>query len=375
MSGHRIVFGAPVIDEDDVRAVADTLRSGWIGPGPSVERLEEGFAEAVGAPGAVAVSSCTAALHLALLALDLGPDDEVITSPISWPATANAVVFVGATPVFADVLPDGGIDPRAVERVVTGRTRAILPVHYAGRPCDLDALEGIARSTGAALLQDAAHAIEARWRGHPVGARGTAVYSFYATKNVTTGEGGMLVSDDEELLERARLLSQHGVTRNAWSRFDGGNLAPYDVVEPGLNYAMSDILASLGVSQLEKHVEWHRRRAELARAYDDLLVGGPVVSLPSLPDHAVSAHHLYPVLAEDRRSRDELRRHLHEGGIGTGVHFAAIHLLRWYREELGTREGDHPTAEDLAARTLSLPLSPALTDEDVERVAKGVMTL
>ena len=375
MSGHRIVFGAPVIDEDDVRAVADTLRSGWIGPGPSVERLEDGFAEAVGAPGAVAVSSCTAALHLALLALDLGPGDEVITSPISWPATANAVALVGATPVFADVLPDGGIDPRAVERVVTARTRAILPVHYAGRPCDLDALEEIARSTGAALVQDAAHAIEARWRGRPVGARGTAVYSFYATKNMTTGEGGMLVSDDEELLGRARLRSQHGVTRNAWSRFDGGNLAPYDVVEPGLNYAMSDVLASLGRSQLGKLERWHRRRAEIVRAYDDLLPGGPVETLPPLPDHAVPAHHLYPVLAEDLASRHALRAHLHEGGIGTGVHFAPIHLLSWYREELGTRQGDHPIAEDLASRTLSLPLSPALTDEDVERVAKRVMSL
>jgi dTDP-4-amino-4,6-dideoxygalactose transaminase len=373
MGEDRIVFGAPVVDEEDVRAVVETLRSGWLGPGPQTERLEQEFGTFVGGREALALTSCTGALHLALLALGLRPGDEVITSPLTWPATANTIVRAGGRPVFVDVRRDGTIDPEHVERVVGPRTRAVLPVHYAGMPSDLDVLGDIARRHGLVLVQDAAHAIEARWRGRPLGSFGTATYSFYATKNLATGEGGMLVSDHPDLVARCRLLSQHGVTRNAWNRFADGNLAPYDVVEPGLNYAMPDILASLGRSQLRKLPRWHRRRAELAQAYGDLLLGGPVELLPEPPDHAVHAHHLYPVLAGGRQERDAMREHLHQARIGTGVHFAPVHLLTWYRERFGFAPGDLPVAEDLGARTLSLPLSPALRDSDVERIAKRVM--
>jgi dTDP-4-amino-4,6-dideoxygalactose transaminase len=374
MAEKRIVFGAPVVDDDDVRAVEETLRSGWLGPGPACERLEREFGSFVGAPEALAVSSCTAALHLALLALDLEPGDEVVTSPLTWPATANTIVLAGGEPVFVDLREDGTLDPHAVARTMGPRTRAIIPVHYAGMPSDLDALGGIADRYGAVLIQDAAHAIEARWRDRPLGAYGTAAYSFYATKNLASGEGGMLVSDDPELIARCRLLSQHGVTRNAWSRFAGGNLAPYDVIEPGLNYALADILASLGRSQLRKLPAWHRRRAEIAEAYHDLLIGGPVELPPRVPGHAVHAHHLFPVLCETQRERDDLREHLHQAGVGTGVHFAPVHLLSWYRERFGYAPGDLPVAEALGTRSVSLPLSPALRDEDVERIAKLVMT-
>lgn len=373
MAEERIVFGAPVIEEDDVRDVVATLRSGWLGPGPEVERFQEEFAALVGARGAAAVSSCTAALHLALLALDIGRGDEVITSPLSWPATANVIVRIGARPVFADVLEDGTLDPEDVARRVGPRTRALLPVHHAGRPCDLDALQALADAHGVAIVHDAAHAIEAAWRGRPLGSYGTAAYSFYATKNLATGEGGMLVSDDPALLQRVALLAQHGVTKNAWARFDGGNLAPYELLEPGFNYAMPDILARLGRSQLRKLPAWRRRRSEIAEAYRDLLSGGPVELPPPAPPHAVHAHHLFPVLAWDSAERDRLRRGLDARGIGTGVHFVPIHLLRWYRERLGHAPGDLPVAERIGARTFSLPLSPALTDEQVERVAKAVV--
>lgn len=374
MAEARIVFGAPVVEEDDARAVVETLRSRWLGPGPQAEALEREFGSFVGAPEALAVSSCTSALHLALLALDLRPGEEVLTSPLTWPATANTIILAGGEPVFVDVREDGTLDPELVARAIGPNTRAILAVHHAGMPADLDALGEVARSHGAVLLQDAAHAIEGRWRGRPLGSYGTAAYSFYATKNMATGEGGMLVSDDHELIARCRLLSQHGVTRNAWHRFADGNLTPYDVVEPGLNYAMADILAALGRSQLRKLPGWHRRRAEIVRAYDDLLTGGPVDLPPRAPAHAVHAHHLYPVLAERREERDDLRRHLHEGGIGTGVHFAPVHLLSWYRDRYGYAPSDLPVAERLGTCGLSLPLTPALRDEDVERISKRVMS-
>jgi dTDP-4-amino-4,6-dideoxygalactose transaminase len=369
-----LVFGAPVLDDQDVAATTRPLRTGWIGPGPEVEAFQHEFAAFVEASGAVAVTSCTAALHLALLALDLGPGDEVITTPLTFPATANAIIHAGGTPVFADVRRDGNIDPDRVEERVGARTRAVIPVHYAGLPCDIERLQILADHHRIALVSDAAHAIEARWCGRGLGSYGTAAYSFYATKNLATGEGGMLTSTDRDLLSRAALLSRHGVSRNAWARFGGGNLGGYQVVEPGLNYALPDILASLGRSQLRRIRERHRRRTEIAARYDALLLGGPVLTPPIGPPHATHARHLYPVLAEDRAARDYLRRYLLDQGIGTGVHFEPVHLQSWYRRRFGYGRGDFPMAEDLGERTLSLPLSPGLQDGDVERVAKAVLS-
>jgi dTDP-4-amino-4,6-dideoxygalactose transaminase len=368
-----IVFGAPVLDERDVEAVAETIRSGWIGPGPRAEAFQREFATFVHAPGALALSSCTAALHLALLTLDLVPGDEVITTPITFPATANAVVLAGGVPVFADVGPDGCVDPAAVEAAVTDRTRAIIPVHLAGKPCDLDALSGVCGRHGLTLIQDAAHAIEGRWRGKGLGAYGDAAYSFYATKNLAIGEGGMLTSTDPPRLARATLLSQHGVTRNAWARQERGNLGGYEVVEPGLNYAITDIQAALGRSQLDRLTERLEIRSRLTDRYDDLLAGGPLELLSRPPEHAVHARHLYMVLAPDREARDRLRQHLLEAGVGTGVHFEPVHLHPWYRQRFGYEPGVLPRAERFGARTLSLPLSPGLSEGDVERVAKAVL--
>jgi dTDP-4-amino-4,6-dideoxygalactose transaminase len=367
-----ITFGAPVITEEDVRAVAETLRSGWLGPGPEVRRFEEEFPAAVDAPAGVAVSTGTAALHLALLAIGLEPGDEVVTSPITWPASANAVVHAGGVPVFADVGEDGNIDVDAAQAVVRSRTRALLPIHLAGLPCDVDGLVAIGRKHGLTLIQDAAHAIETRWNGRRLGAFGTAAYSFNPTKNLTAGGGGMVVSHDQELLARVALLSQHGVSTNAWSRRMAGNLGRKDMVEPGFNLALTDLQASLGRSQLRRLEERHERRRQISERYRELLAEGPVRLLPPPPDHATHAHHLFLVLAEDRNRRDALRARLFEAGIGTGVHFEPVHLLSWYRERYGYRPGALPAAERFGSRTLSLPLSPSLSDRDVERVGRAV---
>jgi dTDP-4-amino-4,6-dideoxygalactose transaminase len=367
-----IVFGAPVITEEDVHAVAETLRSGWLGPGPEVHRFEEEFKAVVDAPAGVAVSTGTAALHLALLAIGLEPGDEVVTSPITWPASANAIVHAGGVPVFADVGEDGNIDLEAVEAVVRARTRALLPIHLAGLPCDVDGLVAIGRKHDLTLIQDTAHAIETRWNGRRLGAFGTAAYSFNPTKNLTTGGGGMVVSHDQELLARVALLSQHGVSTNAWSRRMAGNLGRKDMVEPGFNLAMTDLQASLGRSQLRRLEERHGRRRQISERYQELLAEGPVRLLPPPPDQATHAHHLFLVLAEDRNHRDALRASLFHAGIGTGVHFEPVHLLSWYRERFGYRPGSLPTAERFGSRTLSLPLSPSLSDRDVERVVRAL---
>jgi dTDP-4-amino-4,6-dideoxygalactose transaminase len=372
-SNDFLVFGAPVLDEQDVAAVARPLRTGWIGPGPEVEAFQREFAAFVEAFGGVAVTSCTAALHLALLTLDLRPGEEVITTPLTFPATANAIVHAGGTPVFADVRRDGNINPDRVEEAVGARTRAVIPVHYAGLPCDMDRLRVLVDRYRIAFVCDAAHAIEARWRGRGLGSYGTAAYSFYATKNLATGEGGMLTSTDPHLLGRAALLSQHGATRNAWARFGGGDQGGYQVVEPGLNYALPDILASLGRSQLRSIRDRHRRRTEIAARYDGLLLGGPVLTPPTGLPHSTHARHMYPVLAEDGGARDRLRQQLFDQGIGTGVHFEPVHLHPWYRRRFGYGRGDFPVAEDLGERTFSLPLSPGLQDGDVERVAKAIL--
>lgn len=367
-----IVFGAPVIIEEDVQAVAETLRSGWLGPGPEVHRFEQEFAAVVDAPAGVAVSTGTAALHLALLAMGLEPGDEVVTSPITWPASANAIVHAGGVPVFADVGEDGNIDVDAAEAAVGSRTRALLPIHLAGLPCDVDGLAGISGKHELALIQDAAHAIETRWMDRRLGAFGTAAYSFNPTKNMTSGGGGMVVSPDKELLARVALLSQHGVSTNAWSRRMAGNLGRKDMVEPGFNLGLTDLQASLGRSQLRRLEERHERRRQISERYEELLAGGPVRLLSPPPDHAAHAHHLFLVLAEDRSHRDALRTRLFDAGIGTGVHFEPVHLLSWYRERFGYRPGALPAAERFGSRTLSLPLSPSLSDQDVERVARAV---
>ena len=372
-----VPFSPPDLSEAEVSAVEAVLRSGWLTTGPRVAEFEERFAAFTGAAHAVAVSSCTAALELSLLASEIGPGDEVITTPLTFCATANAIVHRGATPVFADVDPvTGNLDPAAAAAHVSRATRAVLPVHYAGLPVDLCAFEGLAERAGLVLIADAAHCVEGLSGGHPVGSAGDfACFSFYATKNLTTGEGGMVTTRTPEAAERVRVASRHGLTSNAWSRDAGGGRTAYDMVMPGLKANMTDLQAALGLQQLSRLPEMHRRREAICRRYDDGLAGLPVRLGGTPPPGTVHARHLYTIRVRERDagvSRDALQAQLRQDGVATSIHFPAVHLLSYYRERFGFRRGMFPAAEAIADETLSLPLSPALDDDDVDRVIEAL---
>lgn len=372
-----IVFGSPLIEEAEIAEVCDTLRSGWIGTGPRVKRFEEMFREYVGAKHAVAVNSCTAALHLSMLVSGVGPGDEVITTPMTFCATANAILHAGARPVFADVDPETmNLDPDAVAAAVTPRTRAILPVHFAGRPCRMDELHVLARKHGLLVIEDAAHCIEGRYRGRKVGTISPLTcFSFYVTKNLTTGEGGMVTTDDDEFAAALKMYALHGMSADAWRRFSDKGYKHYQVVFPGFKYNMTDVQAALGLHQLPRLDRQVVRRNEIWRRYDDAFADLPVrTPAPAEPD-ATHARHLYTLLVSEEDGvppRDEVLQALHERGVGTGVHYTALHLHPYYRETLGYREGMYPNAEAIGRTTLSLPLSAKLTDEEVDRVMGAV---
>jgi len=376
--GRYLVFGRPVIAQAEIDEVVATLRSGWIGTGPKVARFEEDFAGYLGAPHAVAVASCTAALHLAILASDVGPGDEVVTTPMTFCATVNAILHAGATPVFADCDPwTLNLDPARVAEAVTPRTRAILPVHFAGRLCDMDALREIADAHGALLVEDCAHAIETRGAdGRHAGTTGdVGAFSFYVTKNVVTAEGGMLVTGRRELADRAKILALHGMSKDAWKRFADEGYQHYEVVAPGFKYNMTDLQASLGIHQLARvEAAWERRDA-IWRRYDEAFAELPL-ELPAPPEPGTRhARHLYTLRVEEGRcliSRDRFLAALHAEGIGAGVHYRALTEHAVYRDLLGCAPGDHPNAEAAGRTLFSVPLSAGMSDEDVEDVVTAV---
>lgn len=374
-----IVFGSPVIDDAEVAAVTRTLRTNWIGTGPRTHEFQAEFARYVGATHAVATSSCTAALHLAMVAAGVGPGDEVITTPMTFCATANAVIHTGATPVFADCERDTmNIDPAAVEAAITPRTRAILAVHFAGRPVNLDALGAIAKRRGLLLIEDAAHAIETSYKGKKVGAIGDiSCFSFYVTKNMTTGEGGMVTTNDGELAKRIQTFALHGLSSDAWSRFSDKGYKHYDVVFPGFKYNLTDMAASLGLSQLPRLPGWLTRREEVWRRYDEAFARLPAVRPAPVEANTVHARHLYTLLIQDDAplSRDAFLTAMHERKIGTGVHYRALHTHPYYRERWGYVPEQFPNAAWIGDRTVSLPLSPKLSDAEVERVISAVQQL
>ena len=370
-------FSPPAIGPEEIDEVVDTLRSDWITTGPKTRRFETAFADYVGTPHAVAVNSCTAAMHLALAAWEIGPGDEVITTPYTFCSTVNVVLHLGARPVLADVCPDDiTLDPDAVAAAVTPRTRALLPVHLAGQPCRMDDLLAIAQRHGLHVLEDAAHAVGAAYRGRPVGRLGEATaFSFYATKNLTTAEGGMLTTADAALAERVRLLSNHGLSRDAWKRYSAEGSWYYQVVAPGYKYNMTDIQAALGLHQLAKQPVFRARRAAVAAAYTDGLCDLAALCLPVVRPEVEHAWHLYIIrlrpgaLRIDRAAViEELRRR----NIGTSVHFIPLNLHPYYQEELGWAPGQFPAAEAAYAGAISLPLHPRLTDADVADVVAAV---
>jgi dTDP-4-amino-4,6-dideoxygalactose transaminase len=368
-----LVFGSPMVGEPEIAEVVDSLRSGWLSTGPKVDRFERLFREYIGAEHAKAVNSCTAGLHLCLLASGIGPGDEIITTPMTFAATANVIVHVGATPVFVDVdRATMNLDPDAVEAAVTPRTRAILPVHFAGRPCDMDRLAEIARKHDLLVIEDAAHAIEAWYHGRKVGSLGDAAcFSFYVTKNLVTGEGGMITTDRVEWAESLERYALHGLSRGAWKRYSDEGFKHYEVVCPGFKYNMMDLQAALGIHQLQRIGEYLERRREIWSRYDEAFRDLPVTVPAAEQADTVHARHLYTVLVDIeqlRVSRDEIQQRLHMDNIGTGIHFVALHLHPYYRETYGYVRGQYPNAEYISDRTISLPLSAKLTDGDVDDV-------
>ena len=372
-------FSPPLIGEEEIAEVVDTLRSGWISTGPKTKLFEAEFAQFVGAPAALGVNSCTAALHLALLCHGIGPGDEVITTPMTFCATANVIEHVGATLVLADIEPDTlNIGPAQVETAITPRTRAIIPVHYAGHPVDMVPLCDLAARHGLHIIEDAAHALPAHYRGEMIG-RGAhlTAFSFYATKNITTAEGGMLVGDPA-LIEEAQVLSLHGMNRDAWQRYGKGASWHYDVMCPGWKYNMTDIQASLGMWQLRKLPGFHQRRREVVQAYNEAFADHEALELPVTRPDVEHAWHLYPIRIRPealREGRDHIIEELATRNIGTSVHFIPIHLHPYYREKYGFQPGDFPVAYSNYLRLISLPLNAGMTDGDVDDVIAAVLDI
>ena len=368
-----VPFYLPWTDGGEVRQASHSIRSGWLTTGPKVRLFEERVASLVSSRHAVAVNSCTAALHLALAVLGVKRGDEVITSPYTFAATGEAILYLGARPVFADVDPRTlNIDPSRVARAVSRRTAALLPVHIAGLPCDMDRLGEIARARRLPIVEDAAHALGASYGGRPVGSLSRMTcFSFYATKNLTTGEGGMVTLDDRRAAERLRRLSLHGLSRDAWKRYTRSGSWRYDVVDLGFKYNMTDVAAAIGLSQLSKFDEMQRRRRRLARRYTELLDGEEAFDRPAEDAGSRHAWHLYILRLRPgvlRIGRDRLMALLGERGIGASLHFLPLHLHSYYRRTFGYRAGAFPVTERESARAISLPLYPGLSPTAQERV-------
>jgi dTDP-4-amino-4,6-dideoxygalactose transaminase len=373
-------FGTPSIGEAEIAEVVATLRSGWLTTGPRVARFEDLFAHRSGAAHAIAVASCTGGLHISLVASGVGRGDEVITSPLTFCATAHAIVHAGARPVFADVDPaTGNIDPGAVEAAIGPRTAAIIPVHLGGRPCRMDRLEEIARRHDLLLVEDAAHAAGASFHGRAAGTIGdTGCFSFYATKSVAMGEGGMVTVADAGLAERIRLYAHHGLSERTWNRDADGGYGHQMSLLPGFKCNMTDVQAALGIHQLERLADEIEGRAAIWSRYDEALADLPLALPAPIEPGVVHARHLYSVLVrtgDAGRSRDQVLDELRALGIGAGVHFTPVHLHPYYREALGWREGQFPVAEAAADRSLALPFFTAMSEGQVARVCQELASV
>ncbi|GMU26276.1 MAG: aminotransferase [Candidatus Uhrbacteria bacterium] len=372
-----LIFGSPLIEEAEIAEVVDSMRSGWLGTGPKVAKFEAAFREYTGAQYAMAVNSCTAALHLSMLVAGLGPGDEVITTPMTFCATVNTIIHAGAIPVLVDCDRDTMlIDPQRIEDAITHRTRAIVPVHLCGRPCDMDAIGDIARRHNLIVIEDAAHAIETVYKGRKIGnISHLTCFSFYATKNVVTGEGGMVTTNNPDFADQIKMYGLHGMSRDAWKRFSDDGYKHYQVVFPGFKYNMMDLQAAIGLHQLARVEETLKRRNEIWQIYNqafaDLPIGLPAADEPD----TVHAHHLYTLMIDKEScglTRDEFMQKMHRLNIGTGVHYVGVHLHPYYRDRFGFTEQDFPNATWISERTVSIPLSPKLSHADIEDVIETI---
>lgn len=380
MRQHGIPFFVPSIGEEEVESVVETLRSGWLTTGRKVKEFESSFSEFVGTRYAVATNSATSALHLALEAVGISPGDEVLVPTMTFASTGEVVLHLGAKPVLVDCDPDSfNMDPDDAERKVTPRTRAIVPVHYGGRPCDMDRLVRLARRRDLAVIEDAAHALPARYRGRMIGSIGDVTcFSFYANKTMTTGEGGMATTDRGELAERMRVMALHGISKDAWKRFSAEGSWYYEIQAPGYKYNMTDMAASLGIHQLRKCELFLVERRRCADLYCQGLEDVPEIETPTRPSEGQHAWHLYPIRLNEQRlrvSRAGFIRALAAAGIGTSVHYMPLHMHPLYRRMYGHQPGDLPVARSLYRRIVSLPIYPGLGDEDVWHVIRTIRTI
>ena len=377
MRSEFLPFSRPSISEEDISAVGEVLRSGWITTGPKAAEFEHTFCEYVGCRSAIALASATAGMHLVLKGLGIGPGDEVITPSMTWVSTVNLIVLAGATPIFADIDRDTlMISPGSVEESLSPRTRLIVPVHFAGAAADMAALRKIAVRSGVALVEDAAHALGTHYSGEHVGRGGTSIFSFHPIKNITTGEGGMFCSDDRELVDRISRLKFHGLGVDAYDRHTQGRSPQAEVLEPGYKYNMTDMSAVLGLRQIARIDGFIKKREALAVRYRELLSEMDEIMPLSVPsDTTRHAWHLFIARLDIDRTglgRDDFMGELKERNIGTGLHFRAVHLQRYYKESMGTHRGMLPITEWNSDRICSLPLFPDMTFEDVDDVVEAI---
>jgi UDP-4-amino-4,6-dideoxy-N-acetyl-beta-L-altrosamine transaminase len=387
-SNNFLPFSLPLIENDEIEEVVETLRSGWITTGPKVKLFEREFAEYIGCKHAIAVNSCTAALHLALEAIGIGEGDEIITSPMTFAATGEVIRYFKARPVFVDVdSTTMNLDVELLENIVKERwksgdgkrLKAIIPVHYAGYPCDMDAIMSLASRYDLRIVEDAAHAFPTSYKRKMIGTLGDITcFSFYATKNITTGEGGMITTENEEYADRMRIMSLHGISKDAWKRYTAEGSWYYEIIAPGYKYNLTDIAAGLGIAQLKKADAFLKRRMQIAERYREAFQELDELDLPLVyegKEGTTHSWHLYVIrlnlhqLKIDRNKFiDELRRK----GIGTSVHFIPLHIHPYYRETYGYQSGDFPVAYKTYQRIISLPIYARMTDDDVERVIESV---
>jgi perosamine synthetase len=373
-------FHIPDIADDEIQSVVETLRSGWLTTGPRVKQFEEEFAKFVGASHAVAVNSGTAALHLALDAVGVTRGDEVLVPTMTFAATAEVVLYLQARPVLVDCQPDTcNIDPDQIDRKITARTKAIIPVHFAGQPCDMGQIMDIARGYRLKVIEDAAHALPAAYRGQPIGGIGDITcFSFYATKPITTGEGGMSTTEHEEYADRMRIMSLHGISQDAWKRYTAEGSWYYEILYPGYKYNLTDIAAAIGLEQLKKCDGFWEARQRIAAMYDEGFADLPEICTPTRRPEVQHAWHLYVIqldLARLRIGRNAFTEALHRANIGISVHFIPLHLHPYYRETFGYAPGDFPHASAVYDRIISLPIYSRMTDANVQHVISAVRTI
>jgi len=372
-----LVFGAPAIEDAEIEAVVASMKTGWLGTGPRVAQFEQDFAAYRSAKYAIAVNSCTAALHLSILAAGIQPGDEVITTPLTFCATVNAIIHAGATPVLADIDPvTQNIDPQNIVKQITPRTRALLPVHMTGRPCDMDAIAQIAADHNLKLIEDCAHAIETEYKGRKTGTFGDfGCFSFYVTKNIVTGEGGMVLTNREDAAARLKVLALHGMSKDAWKRFGDEGYKHYQVVECGFKYNMMDLQAAIGIHQLHRVEPYWQRRQEIWNRYNTAFADLPV-TLPADPEPDTRhGYHLYTLLIDEARtgiSRDGFLNAMTANNIGVGVHYLSLPEHPYYQKTFDWQPEAYPHAMRIGRQTVSLPLSARLTDADVQDVITAV---